>query len=170
MLGGAPGTDIVNVRAQITVFIPPILDCARYCRNLSVDFISRARSREIIGADRIRRQTHYSTLCDRSMKFHDCLSCRTMKLRHPAGDVRTQWSSRKRCASSGLSVAPGWAALDSFSYNRLKPKVVRFDSFGVDRLHGCNELIYHFGRNLAFEKRILAIDGLRLCDDSSESQ
>ena len=35
------------------------------------------------------------------------LSCPTTKLRHPAGDVPTQWSSRKRCASSGLSVAPG---------------------------------------------------------------
>ena len=35
-----------------------------------------------------------------------CL-CPTMKLRHPAGDIRTQWSSRKRCVSSGLSVAPG---------------------------------------------------------------
>ena len=35
------------------------------------------------------------------------LPCPTMKLRHPAGDIRTQWSSRKRCASSGLSVAPG---------------------------------------------------------------
>jgi hypothetical protein len=40
--------------------------------------------------------------------------CRlTMKLRHPAGNTRTHWSSRKRCASSGLSVAPGWAALVS---------------------------------------------------------
>ena len=40
--------------------------------------------------------------------FH-LLPCPTMKLRHPAGDIRTQWSSRKGCAPSGLSVAPGWA-------------------------------------------------------------
>jgi hypothetical protein len=47
----------------------------------------------------------------RPRKTSDHSEHRTMKLRHPAGDIRTQWSSRKRCASSGLSVAPGWAAL-----------------------------------------------------------
>src|SRR5690606_39208151 len=52
-----------------------------------------------------------------------CLSCPTTKLRHPAGDVRTQWSSRKRCASSGLSVAPGWAVWVSFCLGSFRSEL-----------------------------------------------
>ena len=37
------------------------------------------------------------------------LPCPTMKLRHSACDDRKRKSSRKRCASSGLPVAPGSA-------------------------------------------------------------